>query len=301
VHGHGLTPSTGWPATRPRPIREKAPSSSGHFSENPSLDRFAATGRRRPAGSAAGLGRGHSPRTMFWFPRDCRRGCIWPTPATTTQDKDRFFRPDRSRPGARHRDRWLGNCWPPGSSLMSCPSRVPSARGGRRLLDYRPARRGDRSPGHQRPDRQARRRRNRIADHAVDLAVSGGRSRTPRLALALTAAQRRPVPRTNSTSAVSAVGRPALAASPSSSSSSSPLLAISPQLAASLRLGQLAGLSHRALVVEQPGLPGHLGRGRAIQRGRAPSRWSASALDDRPDRPRPPSPDLEATTPGCTQ
>jgi hypothetical protein len=28
---------------------------------------------------------------MFWFPRDCPRGCIWPTPATTPQDRERFF------------------------------------------------------------------------------------------------------------------------------------------------------------------------------------------------------------------
>jgi hypothetical protein len=31
----------------------------------------------------------HAP--MFWFPRDCRRGCIWPVPATTAQDRERFF------------------------------------------------------------------------------------------------------------------------------------------------------------------------------------------------------------------
>jgi hypothetical protein len=28
---------------------------------------------------------------MFWFPRDCPRGCIWPTAATTTEDRERFF------------------------------------------------------------------------------------------------------------------------------------------------------------------------------------------------------------------
>jgi Family of unknown function (DUF6886) len=28
---------------------------------------------------------------MFWFPRDCPRGCIWPVAATTAEDRERFF------------------------------------------------------------------------------------------------------------------------------------------------------------------------------------------------------------------
>jgi len=28
---------------------------------------------------------------MFWFPRDCPRGCIWPVSATTPEDRDEFF------------------------------------------------------------------------------------------------------------------------------------------------------------------------------------------------------------------
>jgi len=28
---------------------------------------------------------------MFWFPRDCPRGCIWPVRATTPADRERFF------------------------------------------------------------------------------------------------------------------------------------------------------------------------------------------------------------------
>ena len=31
----------------------------------------------------------HAP--MFWFPRDCPRGCIWPVSATTPEDRERFF------------------------------------------------------------------------------------------------------------------------------------------------------------------------------------------------------------------
>jgi hypothetical protein len=28
---------------------------------------------------------------MFWFPRDCPRGCVWPVSTTTPQDRERFF------------------------------------------------------------------------------------------------------------------------------------------------------------------------------------------------------------------
>jgi hypothetical protein len=28
---------------------------------------------------------------MFWFPRDCPRGCIWPVSTTTPQDRELFF------------------------------------------------------------------------------------------------------------------------------------------------------------------------------------------------------------------
>lgn len=31
----------------------------------------------------------HAP--MFWFPRDCPRGCIWPVSTTTSDDRERFF------------------------------------------------------------------------------------------------------------------------------------------------------------------------------------------------------------------
>jgi hypothetical protein len=31
----------------------------------------------------------HAP--MFWFPRDCPRGCVWPVPTTTAQDRERLF------------------------------------------------------------------------------------------------------------------------------------------------------------------------------------------------------------------
>jgi hypothetical protein len=65
-----------------------------HFSEDPSLGRF------QPRAPAANPGAQllvwavdtrHAP--MFWFPRDCPRGCIWPGPATTPEDRERFFGP----------------------------------------------------------------------------------------------------------------------------------------------------------------------------------------------------------------
>jgi hypothetical protein len=28
---------------------------------------------------------------LFWFPRDCPRGCIWASSATTSEDRERFF------------------------------------------------------------------------------------------------------------------------------------------------------------------------------------------------------------------
>jgi hypothetical protein len=63
-----------------------------HFSEDPSLGRFRphtpATNPDTPPLVWAVDGR-HAP--MFWFPRDCPRGCIWPGPATTAEDRERFF------------------------------------------------------------------------------------------------------------------------------------------------------------------------------------------------------------------
>jgi hypothetical protein len=63
-----------------------------HFSEDPSLGRFRP---RVPATSPDApplvwaVDTRHAP--MFWFPRDCPRGCIWLDPATTSQDRERFF------------------------------------------------------------------------------------------------------------------------------------------------------------------------------------------------------------------
>jgi len=63
-----------------------------HYSEDASLTRFrprvpATNPRARPLVWAVDTR--HAP--MFWFPRDCPRGCIWPTSATTAEDRERFF------------------------------------------------------------------------------------------------------------------------------------------------------------------------------------------------------------------
>jgi hypothetical protein len=79
--------------------REPAPPYDGegpfalwHFSEDSCLGRFLP---RRPATNLEApplvwaVDTRHAP--MFWFPRDCPRGCIWPVTATTAQDRERFF------------------------------------------------------------------------------------------------------------------------------------------------------------------------------------------------------------------
>ena len=77
--------------------REPAPPYPGegsfalwHFSEDASLSRFRP---RAPAGGGQPLvwavDSRHAP--MFWFPRDCPRGCIWQVSATSAEDREQFF------------------------------------------------------------------------------------------------------------------------------------------------------------------------------------------------------------------
>ena len=79
--------------------REPAPPYDGeggfavwHFSEDPSLGRFLPRGRAADPGARPlvwAVDTRHAP--MFWFPRDCPRGCIWPVSGTTPEDRDGFF------------------------------------------------------------------------------------------------------------------------------------------------------------------------------------------------------------------
>jgi hypothetical protein len=61
---------------------DEGPPALRHFSEDPSLGVF------HPRGATAPLVRAvdtrHSP--MFWFPRDCPRGCVWAGPGTSDED-----------------------------------------------------------------------------------------------------------------------------------------------------------------------------------------------------------------------
>ncbi len=82
----------------PRP-RDPAPPYAGegafalwHFSEDPDLARFV------PRRSAEGepdralvwaIDTRHAP--IYWFPRDCPRGCVWASAATSDEDHRRFF------------------------------------------------------------------------------------------------------------------------------------------------------------------------------------------------------------------
>ncbi len=74
------------------PYEGEGPFALWHFSENPSLRRFRphtpATNPDAPPAVWA-VDTRHAP--MFWFPRDCPRGCIWPVSTTTTEDRERFF------------------------------------------------------------------------------------------------------------------------------------------------------------------------------------------------------------------
>ena len=81
--------------------REPAPPDAGegpfalwHFSEDPGLARFEPRAlARNPAVPPLvwAVDTRHAP--MFWFPRDCPRGCIWPVSSTTARDRERFFGP----------------------------------------------------------------------------------------------------------------------------------------------------------------------------------------------------------------
>jgi hypothetical protein len=80
-------------------VREPAPPFGGegpfalwHFSEDPSLERFRPRVRAsNPRESALVWAADTRHAPMFWFPRDCPRGCVWPVTTTTAEDVERFF------------------------------------------------------------------------------------------------------------------------------------------------------------------------------------------------------------------
>jgi hypothetical protein len=63
-----------------------------HFSEDPRLEHFEPHVPATNPGESPlvwAVDTRHSP--MFWFPRDCPRGCIWPVATTTAEDRQCFF------------------------------------------------------------------------------------------------------------------------------------------------------------------------------------------------------------------
>jgi hypothetical protein len=76
------------------PYANEGPHALWHFSEDPSIERFRP---HLPATSTASeplvwaVDTRHAP--IFWFPRDCPRGCAWPSDRTTDADRAALFGP----------------------------------------------------------------------------------------------------------------------------------------------------------------------------------------------------------------
>lgn len=80
------------PREPPPPHAGEGPFALWHFSEDPSLAIFRPhTPRTNPESPPLvwAIDTRHAP--MFWFPRDCPRGCIWPVSTTSDEDRERFF------------------------------------------------------------------------------------------------------------------------------------------------------------------------------------------------------------------
>jgi hypothetical protein len=74
------------------PYTEEGPFALWHFSEDPRLVRFDPhVPETNPGAPAAvwAIDSRHAP--MFWFPRNCPRGCVWPVSTTTEEDREAFF------------------------------------------------------------------------------------------------------------------------------------------------------------------------------------------------------------------
>jgi len=74
------------------PYDGEGPFALWHVSEDPSLGRFVPRARATGVGAEPlvwAVDTRHLP--MFWFPRDCPRGCIWTSEATSAADRERFF------------------------------------------------------------------------------------------------------------------------------------------------------------------------------------------------------------------
>jgi hypothetical protein len=88
-----MLPDDGRPAAPP--YAGEGAHAMWHFSENPAIEVF------RPQRVQEGPSKELEPRVwavdtrhapMFWFPRDCPRGCAWWSERTTPEDRADFFR-----------------------------------------------------------------------------------------------------------------------------------------------------------------------------------------------------------------
>jgi len=77
-----------------------------HFSDDPSIRRFDPRPVRVPATRPEGFDWLNGPlvwaiddwhQPMYYFPRDCPRILLWPTPSTTDADRSRLFGQSRAR------------------------------------------------------------------------------------------------------------------------------------------------------------------------------------------------------------
>ncbi len=84
--------AAGTPRAPAPPYVGEGPFSLWHFSEDPGLGRLEP--RVTPEGDTDdevvwAVDTRHAP--LYWFPRDCPRGCIWASDSTTPEDRERFL------------------------------------------------------------------------------------------------------------------------------------------------------------------------------------------------------------------
>ena len=157
--------------------REPAPPYAGeppftlwHFSEDPALGRFEP--RPTPTYPETSLvwavDTRHAP--MFWFPRDCPRGCVWPVSTTTPEDQERFFGQSAARRVHVMEASWLDRMRDAALYAYRMPPeafRPHESVGGYWVADQ-PVEATERAPV---PDLIGR--HAQAADNAVDLAILG--------------------------------------------------------------------------------------------------------------------------------
>jgi hypothetical protein len=182
--------------------REAAPPWDGegpfalwHLSEDPMLGPFrprARAGRPGEPPLVWAVDTRHAP--MFWFPRDCPRGCIWPVSTTTPEDRERFFSQSAAKRLHVMEADWLEpmrDCRLYAYRLPTDPFR-PHEVGGYWVTDE-PVNAIEQS-GHRRSTRQARQRWHRAPPYPLDRAILAPRHQLNRRVQRLPPSQQRHSP-----------------------------------------------------------------------------------------------------------